>query len=377
MPSPPAGPSAPEAATSVRSLLQSDLDYVRGINSWRAGIQLDGGRSRSDDSTNYLGTYTFASLEAYEAGRPTTYTRRIGDPYIGYWNMQSALYLQDDIRVRKTLTLSPGVRIEAQTHVDDKVNIGPRFGVTWAPFKGGKTTLRVSAGMFYDWLPANTYEQTLRVDGQRQQELIISDPPFPATDIGGTHSSNQPVPARRRSRMTSSTRLSAGFEQQIRKAIRLGAVYSHVRGQGLLVGQNLNAPVNGVRPEPTLANVIEAVPAGESRADSLQATLNLNFSPPAMAGVTTGPRFAWRRGLLVVRDVHGGPRAQRHRRRASAYRPAATSGPSGVRHPTISGGGCPWCSTARPSGTSRRSWRCSVPAAPRTPFGPVTTTTAI
>ena len=42
---------------------------------------------------------------------------------------------------------------------------GPRFGVTWAPFKGGKTTLRASAGVFYDWLSGGTYEQTLRVDG--------------------------------------------------------------------------------------------------------------------------------------------------------------------------------------------------------------------
>jgi hypothetical protein len=279
-------------------LLQSDLDYVRGINSWRAGIQLDGGQYRSDDATNYLGTYTFESLETYEAGRPKTYTRRIGDPYISYWNMQSALYLQDDIRVRKTLTLSPGVRVEAQTQVDDKVNIGPRFGVTWAPFKSGKTTLRFSAGMFYDWLPANTYEQTLRVDGKRQQELNIVDPPYPVTEGTGVIPPTNRYLLADDLEMAGSTRLSAGFEQQIKKAIRLGAVYSYVRGQGLLVGQNLNAPVNGVRPDPSLANIIEAVPAGESRAHSIQATMNLNFSPPAMAGVTSGPRVAWRRGLL-------------------------------------------------------------------------------
>ena len=37
---------------------------------------------RSDDTSNYLGTYTFESLDAYEAGRPRSYTRRIGDPNI-------------------------------------------------------------------------------------------------------------------------------------------------------------------------------------------------------------------------------------------------------------------------------------------------------
>src|SRR5438046_7548188 len=60
----------------------------------------------------------------------------------------------------------------------------PRFGVTWAPFKNGKTSLRASAGVFYDWLASGTYEQTLRVDGFRQQELNISYPSFPAPPAG-------------------------------------------------------------------------------------------------------------------------------------------------------------------------------------------------
>ena len=36
--------------------------------------------------SNYLGTYTFESLDAFRAGRPRSYTRRIGDPNIRYQN---------------------------------------------------------------------------------------------------------------------------------------------------------------------------------------------------------------------------------------------------------------------------------------------------
>jgi hypothetical protein len=282
-----------------RFILQSDLDYVRGIHSWRAGIQFDGGSYRSDDASNYLGTYTFESLAAYEAGRPLTYTRRIGDPNISYFNLQGAFYLQDDVRVRKTLTLSPGVRFEAQTHLGDKVNLGPRFGITWAPFKSGKTTLRGSAGVFYDWLEASTFEQTLRVDGQRQQELDMVNPSFPVADLTGD------IPPTNRYlldddlEMARDARLSAGIEQQVTKAFRLGAVYSYVRAHGLLVGQNLNAPVSGVRPDPSLANTIQAASAGRSRSQSLSLNMNANFSSFVPAGVMTGPRFAWRRGLLA------------------------------------------------------------------------------
>ena len=170
-------------AFEARSTSASDLDYVRGRHSWRAGVVLDGGWYRSDASSNYLGTYTFDNLDAYLANRPSNYTRRIGDPNLSYQNVQVGFYVQDDIRLRKNLTLSPGVRYEAQTHVGGTANIGPRFGVTWAPFGGGQTTLRGSAGIFYDWLPTGTYEQSLRVDGVRQQELNILNPSYP--DPGG------------------------------------------------------------------------------------------------------------------------------------------------------------------------------------------------
>ena len=159
------------------------------------GVLLDGGWYHSDDETNYLGTYTFENLEAFEAGRPRSYTRRTGDPSIEYSNVQGGIYFQDDIKLRKNLTLTPGLRYEAQTRLDDYSNFAPRFGITWAPFKNGKTTLRGSWGIFYDWLTTNTIEQTLRLDGFRQQELNISNPSFPDPGLG--HSAHQPVPVRR------------------------------------------------------------------------------------------------------------------------------------------------------------------------------------
>jgi hypothetical protein len=51
--------------------------------------------------------------------------------------------------------------------------------MTWAPFASGRTALRGSVGIFYDWLATGTYEESLRVDGVRQQELNILDPSFP------------------------------------------------------------------------------------------------------------------------------------------------------------------------------------------------------
>ena len=120
----------------------------------------------SDDHTNYLGTYTFESLAAYDAGRPRSYTRRIGDPNIDYSYFQGALYGQDDFRIRRNLTLSGGVRYEAQNHVDDLDNVMPRLGVTWAPGTARHDDAARELGHLHTTgCPNGTYEQTLRVDG--------------------------------------------------------------------------------------------------------------------------------------------------------------------------------------------------------------------
>ena len=103
---------------------------MRGIHSVRTGIQLDGGSYHSDAREQLFRHVTPSkACGAYRNGTPRSYTRRDGDPNIAYRNLQAGWYLQDDIRVRRNLTLSPGVRYEAQTHLNDYNNFGPRFGV--------------------------------------------------------------------------------------------------------------------------------------------------------------------------------------------------------------------------------------------------------
>ena len=283
---------------STRINLASDLDYVLGRHSLRTGILLDGGWYRSNTAANYLGTYTFDNLQAFRANQPSNYTRRIGDPNIAYQNLQSGMYVQDDIRVRKNLTLSPGVRYEVQTHVHDAGNVGPRFGLTWAPFASGRTTLRGSVGIFYDWLATSTYDQALRVDGFRQQELNIIDPSFPDTSTIGI------VPPVNRYLLGSeyhapqTTRISAGIDQGLAKVIRVAATYSYQRGSELSRGLNLNIPVNGLRPNPAFGNIVEVVSDAASRQHQLQVDANVN--PGALLPAFNGPRISWKRTTVFL-----------------------------------------------------------------------------
>ena len=257
-------------------IVGSDLDYVRGNHTIRTGVQVDASRWRSDDWSNYLGTYTFESLVAYELERPRSYTQRIGDPNVKYENVQGAFYAQDDIRVRRNLTLSGGLRYEAQTHASDYDNVMPRLGITWAPFTGGRTTLRASWGIFHDWFSMNTYEQTLRVDGVHQQEVDIVDPPYPDFNElsllaapGNRYLMSEAVALPR------STRVSLGLDQRWR-ALQAGFTYSYVRGGALARGNNLNAPVDGERPDAQFGNIIEVVSDASSRQHQLQTNITMN-----------------------------------------------------------------------------------------------------
>ena len=292
--------------------LGSDLDYVRGMHSIRAGAVMDAGSVHSDSAANFLGTYTFDSLDAYEAGRPSNYTRRVGDPRLSYTTFQAGLYVQDDIRPKKNLTLSAGVRYEIQTHVDDRTNLGPRFGATWAPFKSGQTTLRGSVGVFYDWLPNGVYEQTLRVDGLKQQELNILDPSYPDPGIVGIIPPTNRYQLGDDYHMPRTTRVSAGIDQQLFKVVRVAATYSHQLGSQLARGLNRNAPVDGVRPNPAFRNVIEVVSDASSWQHQLQIDATVN--PGALLPAFKGPRISWKRttfflnySLLNVENNTDGP----------------------------------------------------------------------
>jgi hypothetical protein len=206
----------------------------------------------------------------------------------------SAVYVQDDIRVRKNLTLSPGVRYEVQSHLHDYNNVGPRIGFTWAPFKSGRTTFRGSAGIFYDWMNQGTLEQVTRVDGLHQQQVNIFNPSFPDPGV-----ITAVLPADRylfdpSLTMPRNTRFSGGIDQQLLPRVRVNAIYQHWRTDETWRGLNLNAPVDGLRPDPSVANIIDVMSDASFRAHQL--TVGWNFIPPPQQPFNTqGTLWDWKR----------------------------------------------------------------------------------
>ena len=249
--------------------LASDLDFVRGAHSWRTGALVEGGSYRSDDISNYLGTYTFASVADYLAGRPSTYSRRIGDPNLRYSSLQAAVYIQDDYRISRSLLLTGGLRYGVQNHVGDRWNVSPRATFAWSPLRSGNLTIRGSYGYFYDWIAGDLYKQTLLIDGIRQRELNVLNPDFPYAGGEGTTAPTNRYLWPDDLSLTTAHRMNLGVERAVTKNGRFVATYSRGWGCDLLRGRDLNAPINGVRPNPLLANDVALVADAASRSQAL------------------------------------------------------------------------------------------------------------
>src|SRR5581483_5275478 len=248
-----------------------DLDIAAGRHAIRVGFLLDAGRYTSTTLRNGTGTFTFASLDAYGAAQPTTFTRNVGDPAVATSMAQLGAYVQDDIRARKDLTVSVGVRQEIQSHIGG-LHVGPRGGIAWSPFKSGKTTVRAGGGRFFDWMDAQTYTQAVQLDGTHQQTVTVVNPGYPDIGLGADAVL---LPAGRVQFAPDLTQpelreLMAGVEQQLPHDVRLNTMLIHRTGAHLLRGVDINphgAPVTDIRSD------------ASSQFDGL--SFNVNYANPA------------------------------------------------------------------------------------------------
>jgi hypothetical protein len=263
--------------------LAQNFDFTIGRrHSLRTGLLFETGRWDSDQRSNVFGTYTFTSLDAYNAGQPATYTIRTGNPVVDYSQTKAGWFIQDDFRASRSLQLSIGLRQEVQTQVETRWNFAPRAAFTWNATRAA--TVRGGYGIFYDWFDAGLYEQTIRVDGTHQVDVIVQNPSFPATEGVGTSlpasviragSIGQPI----------IHQASIGFEKPLTPWADFRTDYMWTRGFNTLRSVNVNAPINGVRPDVSFGNITEIQSTGKRAMDRFTLALNARYMPRRMMGM--------------------------------------------------------------------------------------------
>jgi len=257
--------------------LAQNLDFNVGRRQqMRIGYLLEGGRYRNFDATNAAGTFTYSSREAYLAGRPTTYTQRLGLVNTSFTQYNLGFYWSDEIRLNNKLSFGIGVRNEMQSHIDDRLNLMPRVGFTWTPW-GNRTAIRGGYGLFYDWYESDLYDQTLRVNGIAQRDLLIvysEDGAIEEQQPGGRIQASPDL------KMPKVHQASIGIERQVTQNFSVQASYQMLRGRDQLRSININAPVNvgfdpdgnpiWQRPDPTVGNITQFESTGRSQSDRLE-----------------------------------------------------------------------------------------------------------
>ena len=271
--------------------IEDELEFTLGrAHQVTTGFTINGTSYRADEQRNATGTFTFASLEAFAAGVPTTFTQRVGSPTIDYSMAQFGWHVQDNYRVHRTVMVNLGARHDLQTHLGDTANVAPRLGFNWTPFGNRRTAIRVNAGRYYALLDPSLYEQTLRVDGRQQRDLVISSPGYPDAFSQGVPLAQRPPSIIRLGPglvMPSNWRLSVGVDQPVTSWARVRTTYSRRTGRDLFRSLDINAPINGVRPDSSVGSITQVASIGRSLNQSLETRLSVTYQPARLSGNVT------------------------------------------------------------------------------------------
>jgi hypothetical protein len=201
--------------------------------------------------------------------------------------VDAGLFIQDDWKVRKNVTLSYGLRFETQNNFSDKSDFAPRVGLAWGI--GGsaknppKMVLRAGFGLFYDRFTYDLVETQQRFNelNPLQQQLQIQNPafflPIPNPVPTGTLVSTQ-YQTNNNLRAPYTIQTGVTLERQVTKFANIAVTYLNSRGVNQFYTNNLNPflPQTNTtpagRPFPNQGNIFQY----ESGADFEQNQLIVN-----------------------------------------------------------------------------------------------------
>jgi carboxypeptidase family protein len=223
------------------------------------------------DSSNSGGTFTFANLAAYAAGQPELFTMNRGNAQVSFAQNEYFSFIQDEIQVRPSLSVSVGLRYEEQSNLDHHRNFAPRLAFAYAPHRS-QTVLRGGFGIFYDRQPEIMKQQALLYDGSQGFQIVVRNPGYPVPYDPAL----PPPPSLLRIapgiRAPYLTQASLAVERKLGKGANFVSIdYTLVRGIELYRTRNINAPLpgTGAPPDPNFINIDQFESSGRSRSHSV------------------------------------------------------------------------------------------------------------
>lgn len=277
------GPSQVDLNSRERQFeVQDALTYNSGNHTVRFGGGFKVRKLNSIDATNFVGTYFFQGLFEYLDNRPVEFRVFQGDPADSITQYEAHGFIEDEIRLRRWLTVTPGVRYDWQSSIKDFNNFGGRLAFAVAP-GSQKMVIRGGAGIFYERLQSSVLKQ-LFVDGIRTQELKIKFPSFPDPfRNAGSRPQTKPSIWQLAPDLGAPYLFmaSVSFERELWHRSHISVEYQRLRGVHLLRTRNINAPLDpaifgfeftGRRVNPNFHDIHQVESSASSRSSALKVT---------------------------------------------------------------------------------------------------------
>ncbi|MBA2606361.1 MAG: TonB-dependent receptor [Acidobacteria bacterium] len=147
----------PGTRKEARFQFQETLNAVIASHSLKFGADVQNIKSDFLDLQDATGTFNFQSVNLFLNNNVTQYRRNFGRQ-TGQKNTYYGIFIQDEWRAFKNLTVSLGLRFEKETIIGDNNNFGPRAALAYSPFKDGKGVFRIGGGIFFNRVLLRTFD---------------------------------------------------------------------------------------------------------------------------------------------------------------------------------------------------------------------------
>ncbi len=267
---------SPRETTIKRFQVADTVTMIRGAHSLKVGADFNHDEILNFFPGNFGGRYFFNSLAALGRGLPNAVGESYQQAFAGEGTSgpttkpditEFAIFVQDEWRLKKDLTLTLGLRYDLQSFAQpevrnpdpqlaaagidtsfmntDKNNIGPRLGIAWNP--NSKTVVRAGYGLFYGRTPSimvGTAHSGNAINVKTITFTGAAVPTYPNTFSAPPAGANPPKPSisvfANDFENPMVHQASAGIEYALTKDVAVAASYLFVAGRDLPRSNDFN-----------------------------------------------------------------------------------------------------------------------------------------
>ncbi|MEP7366146.1 MAG: carboxypeptidase regulatory-like domain-containing protein, partial [Acidobacteriota bacterium] len=260
-----------------RHQIADNLTWTIGRHTMKMGGDFVRTQDYSNQLFNGRGSYAYGNFTNFAldfSGNTTgekrwqTYSQAFGNPVVDVTIRDYSLYVQDQFRATKNLTVNYGVRYEYSNYTQPiitnpdypqtgripttKTNFAPRIGLAYA-FNDSKTVLRGGYGIFYGRFPGGALNTLTQSNGVYQRNITLNG--AVASDLAAGPVFPSPLPSLDRQppagtvdvtfagddfRNPYTQQADLGIEREIVRDVAFTASYMWSRGVQLWTVRDLN-----------------------------------------------------------------------------------------------------------------------------------------